>query len=70
LTLFVRRQDERPACKKLSGEVLAWLSVLRGANNLHTVQLMPLHLIISCFSKCRLVWLFLVPAYPGWKRGR
>jgi len=27
LTLFVGRQEGYPACKKLSGEVLAWLSV-------------------------------------------
>jgi len=27
LTLLVRRQEEHPACKKLSGGVLAWLSV-------------------------------------------
>ena len=27
LTLLVGRQEGQPACKKLSGEVLAWLSV-------------------------------------------
>jgi len=27
LTLLVRRQEQHLACKKLSGEVLAWLSV-------------------------------------------
>jgi len=27
LTLLVGRQEGRPACKKLSGGVLAWLSV-------------------------------------------
>jgi len=27
LTLLVRRQEGHPACKKQSGEVLAWLSV-------------------------------------------
>ena len=27
LTLLVERQEGHPACKKLSGEVLAWLSV-------------------------------------------
>ena len=27
LTLLVGRQEEHPVCKKLSGEVLAWLSV-------------------------------------------
>ena len=29
LTLLVRQQQEHPACKKLSGGVLAWLSVWR-----------------------------------------
>jgi len=29
LTLLVGRQEGHPACKKLSGEVLAWLSVWR-----------------------------------------
>jgi len=28
LTLLVGRQERHPACKKLSGGVLAWLSVL------------------------------------------
>jgi len=27
LTLLVGRQEEHPACKKLSDDVLAWLSV-------------------------------------------
>jgi len=27
LTLLLGRQEGHPACKKLSGEVLAWLSV-------------------------------------------
>jgi len=27
LTLMVGRQEEHPACKKLSDEVLAWLSI-------------------------------------------
>jgi len=27
LTLLIGRQEGHPACKKLSGEVLAWLSV-------------------------------------------
>jgi len=29
LTLLVGRQEGHPACKKLSGGMLAWLSVLR-----------------------------------------
>jgi len=33
LTLLVGRQDGYPACKKLSGEVLAWLSVWSKVQN-------------------------------------
>jgi len=44
LTLLVGRQEERPACKKLSDVVLVWLFCLEpGADCLHMVQLMPLH---------------------------
>jgi len=58
LTLLVGRQEGHPACKKLSGYVLAWLSLQRGAD-LHMAQLMPLPLTVSCFST------FLVPAHLG-----
>jgi len=43
LTLLVGRQEWHPACRKLSGGVLAWISLERGAY-LHMVQLMPLSL--------------------------
>ena len=36
----------------------------RGAD-LHMVQLMPLPLTVSCFSKIQIVFIFLVPAHPG-----
>ena len=36
----------------------------RGAD-LHTAQLMPLPLTVSCFSKIRIGFTFLVPAHPG-----
>jgi len=45
LTLLVGWQEGHPACKKLSGGVLAWLSVWS------EVQLMPLPLTVSGFSK-------------------
>ena len=48
--LFTGRQEGHPACKKLSGMVLAWLCQEQGAD-LHMVQLMPLPLTVSCFSK-------------------
>jgi len=46
LTLLVGHQEEHLACKKLSDEVLAWLSVW---SEVHMVQLMPLsshHLLL------------------------
>ena len=36
----------------------------RGAD-LHTAQLMPLPLTVSCSSKIQIVFTFLVPAHPG-----
>jgi len=45
LTLLVGQQEGHLACKKLSGEVLAWLFLGRGAD-LHVTQLMPLPLTI------------------------
>ena len=36
----------------------------RGAD-LHMAQLMPLQLTVSCFSKIKIGFTFLVPAHPG-----
>ena len=36
----------------------------RGAD-LHMIQLMPLPLTVSCFSKIQIGFTFLVPAHPG-----
>jgi len=33
--------------------------------DLHTAQLMPLPLTVTCFSKIQIGFTFLVPAYPG-----
>ena len=63
LTLLVGWREGHLACKKLSGGVLAWLSV-RGAD-LPMAQLMPLSLTVSCFSKIQIGFTFLVPADPG-----
>jgi len=62
LTLLAGQQEGHPACKKLSGGVLAE----RGADLL-TAQLMPLPLtlIASCFSKIQTGFAFLLPAYMG-----
>ena len=67
LTLLFGRQEGHLAFKKLSGGVLAWLSVWRlerGAD-LHMAQRIPLPLTVSCFSKIQICFTFLVPAHPG-----
>jgi len=59
LTLLVGWQEGHLVCKKLSGGMLAWLSVW---GDLHMAQLMPLPLTVSCSSKSRLVlpsWFYL-----------
>ena len=57
LTLLVGRQEGHPTCKKLSGG--RWgagvVICLERDADLHMAQLMPLPLIVSCFSKYRLV---------------
>jgi len=61
--LLVGRQEGHPPCKKLSGGVLAWLSVWSEMETM--AQLMPLPLTVSCFSKIQIGFTFLVPAHPG-----
>ena len=41
----------------------------RGAD-LHTAQMMPLPLTVSCFSRIQIGFNFLVPAHPGSPRQR
>ena len=65
LTLLVGRQEGHPACKKLSGGVLAWLSVWSEVQTCIMSQLMPLPLTVSCFSKIKTGLTFLVPAHLG-----
>jgi len=64
LTLLVGRQEGHPACKKMSGGMLVWLSLEQGAD-IHLAQLIPLPLIVSCFRKIQIGFTFLVPAHPG-----
>jgi len=59
LMLLVGQQKGIQPVKKLSGGVLAWLSVWS------TAQLMPLPLTVSCFSKIQVGFTFLVLAHPG-----
>jgi len=54
LTLLVGRQEGHPACKKLSGGMLPWLSIWVESRFAYA-QLMPLPLTISCCSKSGLV---------------
>ena len=64
LTLLVGRQEGHPACKKTewwgAGMVVCWSEV-----QTCMVQLMPLPLTVSCFSKIRIGFTFLVPAHLG-----
>jgi len=59
LMLLVGRQEGHLACKKLSGGVLAWLSVWR------EVQLMPLPLTVSRFSKIQIDFYLPGTGSPG-----
>jgi len=52
-----------PPVKKLSGGVLAWLSVWKRDADLHIAQLMLL--TVSCFSKIQTGCTFLVSAHLG-----
>jgi len=54
LMLLVGWQEGHPACKKLSGGVLVWLSVWSEVQTCIMAQLMPLSLTVSCFSKIQL----------------
>jgi len=67
--MLVGQQEGHPACKKLSGGVLAWLSVWSEVQT-YVAQLMPLPLTVSCFSKIQIGFTFPVPAHPGSPRHR
>ena len=65
LTLLVGRQEGHPACKKLEWLGTGVVICLERGADLHMAQLMPLSLIVSCFSKIQIGFTFLVPAHPG-----
>ena len=65
LTLLVGRQEGHPACKKTERWGAGMVICLERGADLHTAQLMPLPLTISCFSKIQIGFTFLVPAHPG-----
>jgi len=60
--LLTGQQEGHPACKKLSGVVLVWLSLW---SKVHMAQLMPLPHTVSCFSKIQIGFAFLVLAQLG-----
>ena len=65
LTLLVGRQEGHPACKNLEWWGAGVIICLERGADLHMVQLMPLPLTVSCFSKIRIGFTCLVPAHPG-----
>ena len=64
-TLLVGRQEGHPACKKTEWWGAGVVICLERGADLHMVQLMPLPLTVSCFSKIQIGFTFLVPAHPG-----
>ena len=65
LTLLVGRQEGHPAWKKTEWWGAGMVICLELGTYLHMVQLMPLPLTVSCFSKIQVGFTFLVPAHPG-----
>jgi len=68
LTLLVGRHEEHPACKKLIGDVLVWLSFyLSGvrctADCLHVVQLMPLYPVVYGGGYTRVYGVYQPPGF-------
>ena len=54
LTLLVGRQEGHPACKKTEWWGTGMVICLEQGADLHMAQLMPLPLIVSCFSKIQI----------------
>ena len=65
MTLLVGWQEGRPVCKKTEWWGAGMVICLEQGAGLHTAQLMPLPLTVSCFSKIQIGFTFLVPAHPG-----
>jgi len=65
MTFLVGRQEKHLACKKLSSEVLAWLSVWIVVQMIYIrSSWCHCHPIISGFIKIQICLTFLVLAYP------
>jgi len=65
LTLLVGRQEGHPACKKLSGWMLAWLSVWSEVQTCICPSWCHCHSLSLSSVKSRFGFTFLVPAHPG-----
>jgi len=65
LTLLVGWQEGHPACKKQEWWDAGVVVGLERGADLHTAQLMPLPLTVSCFNKIQTGFTFLVPAHLG-----
>jgi len=65
LTLLVGWQEGHPACKKTERWGVGVVICLERGADLHMAQLMPLPITVSCFSKIKIGFTFLVPAHPG-----
>jgi len=62
LTLLAGRQEGHPACKKTQWWGAGVVICLERGAHLHTAQLMPLLLTVSCFSKIQIsftIWYWL-----------
>jgi len=68
--LLVGRQEGQPACKKTEEWGAGMVICLELGADLHMAQLTPLPLAVSCFSKIKISFNFLVPAHPGCPRQR
>ena len=62
--LLVGWQVGHPACKKTEWWGAGMVIYLERGADLHMAQVMPLPLIVSCFSKIQIGFTFLVPADP------
>jgi len=65
LTLLVGRQEGHPACKKTEWWSAGMVICLERGAHLHMVQLMPLPLAVSCFSKIQTGLMLLVGQQEG-----
>jgi len=65
LTWLVGRQEGHPACKKTEWWGAGVVICQEQGADLHTAQLMPLPLTVSCFSKIRIGFYLYGTGLPG-----